>query len=249
MKILLLDIETAPNTAHVWGLWDQNVGLNQLLESGYVMCWAAKWYGEKGVLFDSVMQSTPTKMLKRIHALLAEADVVVHYNGRKFDIPTLNKEFVLHGLPPPSPYKQVDLLQTVKARFRFPSNKLDYVCQKLKIGRKVKHEGHEMWIKCMARDKAAWREMERYNRRDVTVLERLYVRLLPWITNHPNRGLYDDSKGLACPTCGSSNLQRRGEARTVNAVYARYQCKGCGSWARSAINGHSKKAPMRHAVA
>ena len=43
MKTLTLDIETAPQVAHVWGLWQQNVGLPQLLESGYVMCFAAKW--------------------------------------------------------------------------------------------------------------------------------------------------------------------------------------------------------------
>lgn len=53
MKILLLDIETSPNVAHVWGLWQQNVGTNQLLEASEVMCWAAKWYGEKDVAFMS----------------------------------------------------------------------------------------------------------------------------------------------------------------------------------------------------
>ncbi len=53
MKILLLDIESSPNTAHVWGLWQQNVSINQLMESSYVLCYAAKWLGQKDVLFDS----------------------------------------------------------------------------------------------------------------------------------------------------------------------------------------------------
>ena len=246
MRILLLDIETAPNTAHVWGLWDQTVGLNQLLESSYVMCWAAKWYDEKSIMFDSVMQSRHLSMLKRVHKLLDEADVVVHYNGRSFDIPTLNKEFVLHGLTPPSPYKQVDLLQVVKRQFRFPSNKLDYVAQKLNIGRKVKHEGHEMWIKCMGRDKAAWKAMEKYNRQDVVVLERLYVRLLPWISNHPNHGLYKSTEEAVCPSCGSTHLQRRGEARTVNALYSRMQCTDCGAWSRAVKQESRRKVQMRH---
>ena len=248
MRILLLDIETAPNTAHVWGLWDQTVGLNQLLESGYVMCWAAKWLGEREVMFDSVMASKPLAMLKRIHRLLDEADVVVHYNGRSFDIPTLNKEFVQNELTPPAPYRQVDLLQVVKRQFRFPSNKLDYVCQKLKLGRKVKHEGHEMWIKCMARDEAAWAVMARYNKQDVKVLEKLYLRLLPWIPNHPNRALWEDSSDVVCPSCGSKHLQRRGEARTVHCVYARYQCNDCGSWLRGALKEKRKPALSRHAA-
>ena len=53
-KILLLDIEMAPNVAHVWGIWDQNIGLNQLRESSYVMCYAAKWLGDKKMIFDLV---------------------------------------------------------------------------------------------------------------------------------------------------------------------------------------------------
>ncbi len=116
MKILLLDIETSPNTAHVWGLWQQNVSINQLMESSYVLCYAAKWLDNEEVLFDSVHQSKPKKMLKGIHGLLNEADAVVHYNGTKFDIPTLNKEFLLHSYNPPSPYKQIDLDQNLYSK-------------------------------------------------------------------------------------------------------------------------------------
>ena len=134
MKILLLDIESSPNVAHVWGLWQQNVGINQLMESSYVLCWAAKWLGEDEIIFDSVHQSKPKKMLKGIYDLLNAADAVIHYNGTKFDIPTLNKEFLLHHYAPPSPYKQIDLLRVARSQFRFPSNKLDYVAQRLGLG-------------------------------------------------------------------------------------------------------------------
>ena len=107
MKILLLDIETAPNTAHVWGLWQQNVSLNQLMESGYVLCWSAKWLGKDWIYFDSIQNKSTKSMLKGIYKLLDEADAVVHYNGKKFDIPTLNGEFLKCGFKPPSPYKQI----------------------------------------------------------------------------------------------------------------------------------------------
>jgi len=127
LKILLLDIETAPNVAHVWGMWQQNVGLPQLIDSGYVLCWAAKWLGDSDVMFGSVVKDGPKRMLKRIHKLLGESDAVIHYNGTKFDIPTLNKEFLLHGIEPPAPYQQIDLLRTARSKFRFASNKLDYV--------------------------------------------------------------------------------------------------------------------------
>ena len=113
MKILLLDIETSPNVAHVWGIWQQNVGLSQLLESSYTMCYSAKWLGEKDVYFDSVHQSSSKSMLEGIHGLLEDADAVCHYNGTKFDMPTLNKEFLLHKMTPPPPMKQIDLLRVV----------------------------------------------------------------------------------------------------------------------------------------
>ena len=232
MKILLLDIETSPNTAHVWGLWQQNVSINQLQESSYVMCWAAKWLGDKKVMFDSVHQSKPKDMLKGIHKLLEDADAVVHYNGTKFDIPTLNKEFLLHDLRPPSPYKQIDLLRSVRSNFRFPSNKLDYVAQRLGLGSKHQHEGHSLWVRCMAGESKAWKVMEAYNKQDVVLLENVYHKVLPWIKNHPNRNLFSGEEHV-CPNCGSHSIQRRGTARTISGTYQRYQCTSCGTWSRS----------------
>jgi len=242
MKILLLDIESSPNTAHVWGLWQQNVSMSQLRESSYVLCWAAKWLGHDEVIFDSVKQSKPRKMLEKIHKMLNEADAVVHYNGTKFDIPTLNKEFLLHGMNPPAPYKQIDLLRQVRSQFRFPSNKLDYVSQRLDLGKKEEHEGHELWVKCMAGDKDAWKRMEQYNKQDVLLLEKLYHRLLPWIKSHPNRNMHSDEH--CCPTCGSTELQKRGTALTVTGQYQRYQCRSCGSWSQG-TKALEKKAEVK----
>lgn len=231
MKILFLDIETSPNTAHVWGLWNQNVSINQLLESSYTLCWAAKWADDDVVMYDSIYQSTPKQMIRRIHRLLELADVVVHYHGTHFDIPTLNKEFILFNLPPPSPYQQVDLLKTVRKRFRFASNKLGYVAERLKLGKKYDHEGHTLWIRCMDNDANAWQEMEKYNRHDVVLLEKLYYKLLPWIKSHPNRSVYEGTAN--CPTCGSFSFQKRGFAITQAGKYQRYQCKDCHTWFRS----------------
>lgn len=239
MKILLLDIETAPNLVHVWGLWQQNVGINQIMAAGYTLCYAAKWYKEKPVMFDSVFKSEPKDMIQGVHSLLDEADAVVHFNGRKFDIPTLNKEFVMYGMAPPSPYKQIDLLQTSRSQFKFPSNKLDYVSQQLGLGSKVKHMGHELWVKCMAGDAKAWKEMEKYNKQDVVLLESLYDRFMPWIKSHPNHSLYESIE--CCINCGSNKLQKRGYARTQAGTYERFQCQSCGRWMKGRTNIAERK--------
>jgi DNA polymerase elongation subunit (family B) len=234
MKILLLDIETAPNLVHSWGLWEQNIGINQIIKAGYTLCYAAKWYESNEVCFDSINQSSPKKMLKGLHALLEEADAVVHYNGDKFDIPTINKDFVSFGLLPPSPAKQMDLLKTVKLKFRFPSNKLDYVAQALGLGKKVKHEGHELWIKCMEGDADAWKRMETYNIQDVLLLEQLYTKIKPWIKHHVNYSLHS-AGNLVCPRCGSTKHQKRGFTNTLASRFQRYQCSNCGGWFKDNI--------------
>jgi DNA polymerase elongation subunit (family B) len=230
MKILLLDIETAPNTVYTWGFYDQNIATNQIVVSSYILCWAAKWYGDREMMFSSVQRTSPKLMLGRMHKLLDEADVVVSYNGKKFDIPTLNKEFIKQGFKPPAPYKHVDLLQVCRSSFRFGSNKLDFVAKTLELGGKVKHEGFELWIKCMSNDPKAWKKMEKYNRGDVRLLERVYVELRPWIRTHPNHAAYEDIKG--CPKCGSESFEQRGYAITSVMKYKRYKCNGCGGWFR-----------------
>jgi DNA polymerase elongation subunit (family B)/rubredoxin len=240
-KILLLDIETSPNTAHVWGIWQQNIGLSQLLESSYTMCYSAKWLEDDTMYFDSVYKSDPIDMLTGIHNLIDEADAVIHYNGSKFDMPTLNKEFLLHGLTPPSPVKHIDLLQVAKKQFRFVSNKLDYVAQALGLGKKTSHTGHDLWIQCMANNPQAWALMEEYNKQDVVLLEKVYYKFRPWIKHHLNLSIFNDDE-LVCPNCGGKHHQKRGYAVTTVSKFQRYQCQDCGNWFRGNKNLRSRTA-------
>jgi hypothetical protein len=185
------------------------------------------------MMFHSTFHGGRDAMIEAAHALLDECDAVIHYNGSRFDIPTLNREFVLHGLNPPSPYKQIDLLKTARAAFKFPSNKLDYVLEELGLEQKVQHKGMDLWKECMAGDEKAWRTMKRYNVADVRIMEPLYDRLLPWIADHPNAALYLDAERPTCTKCGGSDLQSRGTYKTKTGSYRKFQCQCCGSWVRS----------------
>jgi DNA polymerase elongation subunit (family B) len=237
LKILLLDIETAPNTAYIWGIFKENIPLARLIDSGYVLCYSAKWLGEEEIFFDSVQDSTTEFMLNGIHTLLDQADAVVHYNGNRFDIPTLNREFLLYGMAPPSPSKHIDLYQVVKRNFRFLSNKLDYVAQQLGLGQK-KNTTFELWIGCMENDPTAWEKMEEYNINDVILLENVYYKLLPWIKGHANHSIYGEDS-LVCPNCGGHHYHKRGFQFTNSCKYQRYQCVDCGNWFRDTKNiGH-----------
>lgn len=235
MKVLFLDIETAPAIAYIWQLWDRFIPLDRLVEPGYTLCWAASWLGSNEILFDSIHKSGEENCLARIHALIEEADVVVHYNGTKFDIPTLNREFFRLGYPPPAPYKQVDLLKVARKQFRLLSNKMDYVAKYVGIDGKKEHKGMSLWTGCMEGDPKSWRIMEAYNRQDVKVLKALYKKLLPWIHNHPVVGLYSPKTRPTCPSCGSTHVHLRGTSHTRTGQYKRYQCQKCNTWSRARV--------------
>jgi DNA-directed RNA polymerase subunit RPC12/RpoP len=223
-----LDIETAPNIGYVWGLFDQNIGLNQIKETGYILSWAAKWIGKSEV---HCRYRKDEDMFTAVHDLLSEADAVVHYNGAKFDVPWLNSAFLELGMHPPAPYHQVDLYRVVKAQFKFPSYKLAFVSPILGIGDKVDHMRFEDWDGCMKGDEKSWNKMIKYNKSDVRLTERLYNKLLPWIKGHPNVGLYGNNSEV-CPSCGSRHYHKCGEQVTKAAVYKRLQCQDCGTWFR-----------------
>lgn len=230
MRILAVDIETSPNLAHVWSLWNQNVSLNQLRESSELLCFSAKWVGTPATMFYSRWDHGHAEMVRTAHHLLDNADAVLHFNGKSFDIPYLNKEFLLAGFTPPSPYAQIDLYTTVKKRFRFPSNKLDYVSRVMGFEGKKTHEGHELWVKVIAGDKDAQKRMRAYNEQDVVLLEQMYEKLLPWIPGHPNRALIDGWG--KCSGCGSPDLIERESSFTAMSGFRRFQCLRCGTWMR-----------------
>jgi hypothetical protein len=226
-RILLLDIETAPATAYVWRLFDENVGLDQLISPGRVICFAAQWLGSAKITFRAEWTTGgKLAMLRRIHQLLEEADAVITYNGDHFDLPKLQGEFLAAGLHPPAPVTSIDLYKAVK-KLGYQSGKLQFVAPFLGIGEKVKHEGFRLWRSVEAGDERARVRMERYNKQDTRLLSKLYKKLRPYITSHP----YLFEKGQhKCSACGSKHLQHRGYRRTRAFKFARLQCQACGHW-------------------
>lgn len=234
-KILLFDVETAPSLGYVWGKWEQNV--IDFEEHWYMLCYAAKWLGEK--TFVKALPDYPgykknkesdKKLIKDLWELFNEADIIIAHNGDKFDIKKANARFSFYGLQPPTPYKTVDTVKVARKYFAFESNKLDDLSNVLGFGRKINTGGFELWKGCMEGDPASWRKMKKYNRHDVDLLEKVYLHFRPWIESHPNVSVY--LQGEVCGRCGSDHLQSRGFERTNAAVYRRFQCQDCGGWGR-----------------
>jgi len=230
LKILAWDIELTPMTVYSWSLWPNFIPIQQIQKTQEVMCFGARWYGEKKVEFKSVYHHGKKEMLESIHALLDEADAVMSWNGQSFDTKHINREFLEAGMSPPSPYKEIDLMRVTKSRFKMASNKLDHVSQILGVGKKVPHEGFQLWLDCIANDEKAWKKMKQYQLQDVNLLLDIYDKLLPWIKNHPNMAI--GVEGTACVNCGSENIQRRGYENLNTGRYQKYQCNSCHKWMR-----------------
>lgn len=246
-KILVFDIETSPITAYTWGLFDQNIGLNQIKEDWYLLSWAAKWLGEpasKVMYMDNSKAKNirdDKKLVMGLAALLNEADIIITQNGNAFDVKKLNARAAINGLPPIKPCRSTDVLKEGRKVFKFTSHKLEYMTEKLnKTYKKLKHDdypGFELWSAILKGDKKAWKSMKIYNIHDVLATEELYVRLQGWIKTQ-NRANYIEDTLLRCPWCAGTKLESRGTTGNATGVYKQYHCltEKCGKWPRGKTN-------------
>lgn len=225
-KVLFLDIETSSVLSETWGMYQQNV--LRIVRDWQLMAVSYKWKGAKKVECIHLSRKMDEKQLvKSAWKLIDEADIMVAHNGDKFDLRKLYAKFVEHGLKPPRPVETVDTKKVAKRYFMFTSNKLDHMGQLLGLGRKVQTGGYNLWVQCYNGDAAAWRKMVRYAKQDVVLLEKVYNKLLPYITNHP--ALRPD----ACPNCGSKRIKSHGWRHTKTRKYRRFRCLDCTAFSRA----------------
>ena len=110
------------------------------------------------------------------------------------------------------------------------------MCQHLGLGKKAQTGGFDLWKRCLKGDPKAWAKMLKYNKKDVVLLEKIYLKIRPYIKNHPNLGVYIDEDRASCVNCGSFRIQYRGYATTKVSKFRRFQCQECGTWSRERVN-------------
>lgn len=250
-RIALIDIENAPNTSYTWGKWEQNV--IEFEEHWYILSFSVKWLDKKKITTHALPdfqgyekhKNNDKALVKELWKVFDEADIIIAHNGDRFDIKKANARFAAYDFKPPSPYKSIDTLKVARKHFKFESNKLDDLGQYLNVGRKLPHTGKHLWLGCMRGDEKSWRTMRRYNAQDVALLERVYLRLRPWMTTHPNLNSY--TKRITCPKCQSPHVQQRGWNVTATGKRARIHCQSCGGW--SSGLKHIRNEPRRERTA
>lgn len=244
-KVLLFDIENSPLITANWGLYDQNAVW--MVQDWHLLCFSYKWDGQKKVHNKSLPdyatykkdRTNDRELVKDLWKLFDEADIIVAHNGDRFDIRKANAKFIEHGLPVPSGYKTVDTLKIARKVGAFTQNRLDYLADKLGVGRKLQTGGYTLWQDCMAGDEKAWKKMIRYCNQDIRVLDGVYQKIKAWHTSFPDMTLYTGKRGH-CKQCQSPRLEKRGFEYLKVKVFQRLRCKDCGAWQRGEEVKHKK---------
>lgn len=236
-KILLLDIETLPIEALVWGTWKQDIYPEQIKKDWSVLCWCAKWLFDTEVMGQLVtpqeaQQHEDRSVLMKMWELMNEADWVITHNGDDFDVKKLYARFFTHGYPKPMYFKSIDTKKVASQTFGFTYNKLDWISQILGIGRKIETD-FKWWKECEAGNKKYLDMMLKYNKMDVNLEEEVYLKLRPWMEKHPTAGLYANMIGDVCPACGSNDLHWNGTYETALGLYKAFRCQDCGAIGRA----------------
>jgi hypothetical protein len=242
-NVLVIDIETSPHLAWTFSTWDTNISPDMIVEPSRVLCFAASWYPAKRVdVYCEWDDDGHRGMVRELWDLLDRADIVVGYNSDGFDLKHINREFILAGLTPPSPYQTIDLIKTVRQRFKFPSNRLGQIGQSLDIGAKLDTGGWKLWQAVLDGDEKARKKFARYCKGDVALTSDLLATLANsgWIKGLPHAGLWSGDMA-ACYACGSTDLDLYGIAYSKTQRYVRLVCS-CGAYNKVLKNGETRPA-------
>jgi hypothetical protein len=238
-RVLFYDIETAPNLGYIWAKWEQNVLAYE--REWYLLCVSYQWSDEAEVNVVSLLDfpdlyaadpEDDTGVANALWQLMDEADITIAHNGNQFDNKKAAARFIIHGWVPPSPFRSIDTLTVARQKFKFNSNTLGDLGWTLGLGEKAETGGFGLWAGVMRGDMDSWAKMIAYAKQDTVLLAKVYERLKPWMTNHPNLGMYSNEEHV-CPTCGSSTLMKRGTKVTNTTTYQQWQCNTCHAYSRS----------------
>ncbi len=235
-KIVKWDIETSPMVVATFGLFDQNIPIQHIIHDWYIICASWQWEGQNKI--NSVKLTDfpefkkdfrdDSQVVKAIHKMLMQADIVIAQNGDSFDMKKLCARAIKHNLLPLPKIPSVDTLKEARKTFKFSSNKLDYLGQFL-TGEAKMDTPSGLWIKAMNGCKKSIGIMSKYCDQDVILLSKVYDALKPHMKSHPNMNLWQKTSHC-CPKCGSPEIRREGHRYSLSTITERLSCLSCKGW-------------------
>ena len=232
-KRLFFDIETSPNIGLFWEAgYKKNIDYSNIIQERAIICICYKWEDDKEVFslnWDS--KQCDKSMLQKFIEVADTATELVGHNGDKFDLAWIRTRCLFHKIPMFPSYTTIDTLKVARSKFKFNSNRLNYIADFLGIGQKIKTE-YSLWKDILLKkDKIAMEKMIKYCKKDVVLLEKVFKALRNHIEPKTHYGvLFGEDRG-SCPECGSDSLVRHKVKITATGIKKiQYQCKTCGKY-------------------
>jgi len=254
-KILVWDIETGYNLARIFSLFNKHrpIPHSAIQKERYMISASFKELGKSKTYAFSLLDTPklfkkdPTddsELVKAVHEEISSADALIAHYGDNFDIKFFNTRALINGLPPAPPVLTIDTYKIAKQKFLFNNNRLDYIGKVLKVGGKIStSEG--LWDRCYDGDPKAVKEMVVYNKQDVNLLEKVYLKLAPYVPAKLNLNHFFGKFEPVCPLCGGNHLQSRGSRYTRVSQWQRFQCQECGHWSSAPIHNDGTLGQLR----
>lgn len=232
-KRLYFDIETAPNIGFFWQSgFKLNIGPQNIIKERAIICICYKWEEDKethALSWDS--KQCDKKMLSEFIKVLNTADEIVGHNGDKFDLAWVRTRCLYHKLDMFPTYTSIDTLKVARSKFKFNSNKLNYIATFLGIGQKIKTD-YDLWKDIvLKKDVKAMEKMIKYCKMDVVLLEKVHKALSNHIPAKTHYGVIFGGYKGSCPECGSDEIIKKDRrilaSGTIKIVF---RCKTCGKY-------------------
>ena len=229
---LIVDIETSPCVGLFWRPgWKISIPHDNIMQESKIICICYKWEGARKVESLQWDENQCDKaMLVEFLEIANSADELIGHNGDKFDFPWIKARCIYHDLEVPPVWKTVDTLVIARRRFKFNSNRLDYLGQHL-LGEGKLHTEFGLWKSILLEkcDKSM-KAMVKYCKKDVDLLERVWKRLEPYHTPKTHVGCLNGLDKWTCPYTGSTDVQSRGRVITAAGTVKYRMRSNSGKW-------------------
>lgn len=242
IKRLFFDIEVSPNIGFFWNPgYNITLDYNNIIKERAIICACYKWENDDYVYSLTWDKSQSDKdLLRKLVDVMLKADQIVAHNGDKFDQAWIRTRCLFHGIPIPPAFVSVDTLKEARSKFRFNSNRLDYISKFLGVGQKSETGGFDLWKNItLNNDKKALKTMVDYCMNDVVILESVFKKMNPYIKSTIH--LSGDKHN--CPECNSKKVHSQGTRNTASGTkYIRKRCFDCGKWFQILAPKHEKNS-------
>lgn len=244
-KRLFFDIETSYCEGWFWRpSFKTQITYDQVLKESAIICICYKWDGSDKIHNIRWNKGDDTELIHKFIDVILEADEVVGHNSDKFDLKWIRTRCLVKGYKSLPEFKSIDTLKISRQKFNFPSNRLDAIGKYLGFGGKKDTGGIQLWHDIIQKNsRKAMSEMVSYCKRDVELLEKVYLKLEGYATPKTHIGRLIGEDNCSCPNCGRAdtvfNTQR---VSAKGIVKIGMHCnKGCGKYFQVSLKAYQNR--------